>query len=73
MPRRPPPASWLVDWVKQSIAHAKDLMNRDPQKLLERICQVSFAANAVIQVRCADPRLFTTGHMNIAPVSLRVS
>ncbi|BDA50147.1 probable E3 ubiquitin-protein ligase MARCH2 at N-terminal half [Coccomyxa sp. Obi] len=49
MPRRPPPASWLVDWLRQSIAQAKDLINRDPQKLLERICQVSFAANAVIQ------------------------
>lgn len=51
-PNGAPLRSWLLDWLKQRVAYAKDLVDRDPQKLLERLCQVSFAANAVIQVRC---------------------
>lgn len=48
---QPSHSAQVIAWVKQKLEHAKRLAETDPQKLLERICQLSFAANALVQVK----------------------
>jgi hypothetical protein len=45
----PAPSSRLLGYLKQAWKQARYLAGTDPQKLLERICQLSFAANALVQ------------------------
>ena len=48
---------WWARWLADRCADAAALGARDPQKLLERAVQLSFTANAVVQVPPGPPTL----------------